>query len=163
MLVFECSTELKGPRWAKLNCVSENLGPCGATDCRHLTIVLIHWGPKRGLNQALGDARTYGEDWPNVMLNVKINLLEGYWQRFQTAQRQLLVWYADVDGIHEIEATTSNTYAASKAELYRLKKVIQDAQSSMRSLKTSERYTCQNSTANIHNRRAGAPNSKRRS
>lgn len=70
---------------------------------------------------------------------------------------------ADVDGIHEIEATTSNTYAASKAELYRLKKVIQDAQSSMRSLKTSERYTCQNSTANIHNRRAGAPNSKRRS
>lgn len=94
------------------------------------------------INQALGDACNNGHDWPIVMLDVKMSLLEGYWQRFQSAQRQLLVEYADVDVIQEnmdeVEATTSNTYAAAKAEMFRLKKAIHDAQPNMRSLKASE-------------------------
>lgn len=76
------------------------------------------------------DAHNDGAEWTITMLNARLDLLEGYWSRFQAAQRQLVMEHSANKAIGatlgDFESSTADGYAMAKAEINRLK-AIQEA------------------------------------
>lgn len=79
-----------------------------------------------GIRQLNRDAHLAGENWQLEVLDARLEVLEGYWSRFQKAQRQLLLEFSDVDVIQdqhsEIEGAAMTLFIETKAETARLRK-----------------------------------------
>lgn len=70
------------------------------------------------------DATAHGATWSASQINVRIEILEGYWQRFQNTQRLLALDHANVeiiaDSLNETEQSTMRLYADAKGQLQQL-------------------------------------------
>lgn len=75
------------------------------------------------------DAIGHGATWSASQISVRIEILEGYWQRFQSTQRQLALEHSDVeiiaDSLNETEQTTMRLYANAKGQLQQLNVQLQ--------------------------------------
>lgn len=85
----------------------------------------------QGIGQLENETFAFGDNWTVAYIDARTELLNGYWQRFQNAQRQLLVDHSGIDAVEETitahENSTARTYADLKAELSRLKLALQAA------------------------------------
>lgn len=81
------------------------------------------------IQQMLNDAEANATEWTIPQLNARTQILEGYWQRFQQAQQQLLLNYYHVEVIaetlHATEQHTLQLYANAKAKLSHSKTVLE--------------------------------------
>lgn len=70
-----------------------------------------------------------GTDWTVAQLNARLDVLEGYWTRFQQAQRQLVMEHSDIevvaDTLDDVEQTTLHLYADTKASMNQCKTLLQ--------------------------------------
>lgn len=83
------------------------------------------------IRQVCNDAFRHGDNWSLTQLDSRMDLLAGYWQRFQESQRQLVMQYSDVEIIHDsigpVELETAELFAEAKAEMRRLRNETQAA------------------------------------
>lgn len=68
------------------------------------------------------------QNWTEALVETRMGILDGYWQRFQTAQQKLATEYSDIDAVvenmGESEATAIILYSETKAFLLQQKKNI---------------------------------------
>lgn len=82
--------------------------------------------------------------WTVAQLNARLDVLEGYWSRFQNAQRQLVLDHSDIevisDTLDDVERHTMQLYADTKASMNQYKTQLQAtaAPPPLRALRPSE-------------------------
>lgn len=82
-----------------------------------------------GIRQLHDDALHIGQTWSIEVVDARHEVLEGYWSRFQSDQRRLLLEFSEVETIQEehssVETAAVTLFVESKAEITRLKKMMQ--------------------------------------
>lgn len=77
------------------------------------------------------DAAANGANWSTSQVNVRIEILEGYWQRFQNTQRLLALEHSHIeliaDSLKDTEQLTMQLYADAKGQLQQLQSNLQSS------------------------------------
>lgn len=82
-----------------------------------------------GIREMRDEAVSMGDTWTINVVNVRLEILKGYWDRFQFVQRELLLKYSTVAIIYEehsgIERTTADLMVETKAQMTQLQHNLQ--------------------------------------
>lgn len=77
------------------------------------------------MQQLQQDSERLDNDWSASIIDARIDLLEGYWTRFQDIQQRLMLKYPNVDAVMQnfnlIEQNGVLAYAAAKSKLSEMK------------------------------------------
>lgn len=81
------------------------------------------------INEVINESSNIGQTWSMGQIQARADILEGYWRRFQDAQRQLAIQFSNIDAVansnSQAERDAVSAYSDAKAMLSELKSKIE--------------------------------------